>query len=268
MATHPMGQARPTGPRGQILATLAQLPAGTCRDDGLTAAELGERLDLHPTTIRFHVRRLRAAGLIRQHDTRREGAGRPSRKYALIPSTPLTAAALESVDSRTKGAAFDANALNRTNTSPAATDSPASPHGLLAGVLVRSAGPDGLSPAQAGRAWAHEHVTAGPEVTWPEATTRVAGLLADWGYDVAFQGPAVNDPDVEVTFSGCPFEALARTDPQVVCAVHQGLLEGSLQSLGHEGSQVRLFPFSTPTSCHARLTPTTDEGAPCGAGTC
>lgn len=73
---------------------------------------------------------------------------------------------------------------------------------------------------------------------------------------MTLDGPAGEEQAVDVTFAGCPFESLARANPQVVCGVHHGLVEGALSALGQSESQVRLFPFSTPATCRARLTPT------------
>jgi predicted ArsR family transcriptional regulator len=46
--------------------------------DGLDTNRLAESLDLHPNTVRWHLGRLAAAGLVRATPGRRNGRGRPS----------------------------------------------------------------------------------------------------------------------------------------------------------------------------------------------
>ena len=57
--------------RRSIVDQLSALPrlaveGRPTRDRGLTAAELGEVLGLHSTTVRFHLDRLVAAGVLRE----------------------------------------------------------------------------------------------------------------------------------------------------------------------------------------------------------
>ena len=75
MSEQTPGMALLTSPvRRQILDVLAQLPVQATpkepktRRDGLTAAELGARIGLHVTTIRFHVDQLLEAGLVCAND--------------------------------------------------------------------------------------------------------------------------------------------------------------------------------------------------------
>jgi len=76
--------------RRDILRVLSALPltplenAPRTRREGLTASELGERLSLHVTTIRFHVDQMRAAGLLVARDVP-IGVGRPRRFYSAHP---------------------------------------------------------------------------------------------------------------------------------------------------------------------------------------
>lgn len=46
----------------------------------------------------------------------------------------------------------------------------------------------------------------------------------------------------------CPLLDAARENPEVVCGVHQGLLQGLLQGTGL-GDRVRLRPFAVPGAC-------------------
>src|SRR4051794_6970242 len=64
-------------------AILDALEAGGAA--GVSAQELAAHLDLHVTTIRFHLDQLIPAGLVSTAVERPHGAGRPRKLYALAP---------------------------------------------------------------------------------------------------------------------------------------------------------------------------------------
>src|SRR5919109_3062678 len=49
--------------------------------DGVTAAEVAERFDLHPNVARHHLEKLSAGGYLTVELARHESAGRPSKRY-------------------------------------------------------------------------------------------------------------------------------------------------------------------------------------------
>ena len=49
--------------------------------DGVTAAEVAERFDLHPNVARHHLEKLTAGGYLTVELARHETAGRPSKRY-------------------------------------------------------------------------------------------------------------------------------------------------------------------------------------------
>ena len=59
---------------------------------------------------------------------------------------------------------------------------------------------------------------------WPEVAAQL-DLLAEWGYtpELAVDGA---EGDVTLTLRDCPFLDLALGHPQVVCALHCGVVEG------------------------------------------
>src|SRR4051794_37129287 len=71
--------------RRAIVDTLANL--NDSEELGLTATELGERLDIHSTTARFHLDQLEAHGLVSSYFQRGK-VGRPRKLYR-TPSRPL-----------------------------------------------------------------------------------------------------------------------------------------------------------------------------------
>jgi len=79
--------------RRRLVDALANADTGTTTP-GLTAAELGGRVGLHVTTVRFHLDQLVAAGLVESAVRREGGAGRPRKVYSLAPGS------LDDVDDR------------------------------------------------------------------------------------------------------------------------------------------------------------------------
>ena len=219
------------------------------RTTGLSAAELGERLDLHVTTVRFHVDQLLEARILDARFVRDGGVGRPSKRYVLR-EVPLG---------------------ESTSTEEA-------PFVVLAGLLtsVLSAQEmDRLTPEEAGARWATERaaslrtgrprdhdagLTGEAGSTDAATSTRedqlgkvrdVTRLLTDWGYS-----PEISDEEsgeVGITLRDCPFLTLAASHPDVVCGVHRGLLKGALDAVGEPGAKVSLRPFTGPTTCRALL---------------
>jgi predicted ArsR family transcriptional regulator len=76
----------------------------------------------------------------------------------------------------------------------------------------------------------------------------VTEVFAELGFDPE---PAADRR--EVLLRGCPFRAVAREHPRVVCAVHLGLLRGLLERLGGATAGADLQPFVEPEMCVARV---------------
>ena len=221
------------------------------RRTGLSAAELGELVGLHTTTVRFHLDQLVSAGLVESRFVRQDGAGRPRKTYFAVEG--------------------------RLDPDP-----PAGPYAVLAGLLTAALDPSEqarLSPEEAGIRWVERRTggmgqapsPAAGEPDAPSARTpgawlgkvgKVIDLLNEWGYTPQLstdQGGHV----VDVTLHDCPFLDLARTHPEVVCGVHRGLLRGALTHVGETDAQISLRPFVSERTCLASLssrTPFTPTG--------
>jgi predicted ArsR family transcriptional regulator len=226
--------------RRSIVDTLSGLPlfsgAGEPnRADGLTAAEVGQRLGLHVTSARFHLEQLVAAGVVTA-SFHRHGTGRPHKRYAALPDRAGAAA-------------------------------PEDAYRMLAQLLTEALSPregGALSPEDAGSRWAREHVRAlggTGDAPLPQAQTagqwlakvgHVLDLLESWGYE-----PSLRTSDhgrtAEVALARCPFLDLAEAHTEVVCAAHRGLLQGALHVFGEPDAEVRLQPFALPGVCIAHL---------------
>lgn len=188
---------------------------------GLDVQELSRRVGLHQNTVRFHLGVLADAGLVSSRPAERSAPGRPRMLYALLPK---------------------AAAAGRDE------------YRLLATVLAGTvAGSDAgrKESERAGRAWGR-YLVRRPlplvPVTDEQATGDVVGLLDEQGF-------APEAGDGEIRMRRCPFHDLAETHPEVVCAVHRGLISGALGELGSRLEVEALEVFVEPDLCIARLAP-------------
>jgi predicted ArsR family transcriptional regulator len=187
----------------------------------LDAAGLGRRLGLHPNTVRFHLGRLRDAGLVTARPAERGTPGRPRILYALESSV---------------------------------SHDVAQEHRLLATMLAGAiAGlPDGPAQAEAaGRAWG-SYLVKRP---LPLARTSDEDAQADIVELRAHEGFEPESSPGEIRMRRCPFHELAEMHPQVICAAHRGLIAGGLEELraGVELERIEVFP--EPDLCIAHLGP-------------
>lgn len=189
-------------------------------DGGLDANELGRRVGLHPNTVRWHLSILADAGLVSSAPAVRATRGRPRILYSLEPEP-----AEQGPDE----------------------------HRLLATVLTGAvaASDDGAARAEeAGEAWGRYLLARDPLARPPDddaaAVEEVVELLDQQGFDPTAQ-------ESEIHMARCPFHALAESQPEVVCAVHKGLITGALSALGSDLEVEGLDVFVRPDLCVARL---------------
>jgi predicted ArsR family transcriptional regulator len=186
-------------------------------EGGLYAAELADRIGLHANTVRWHLGILADAGLVGSSPAARARPGRPRILYSLEPE-------------------------------PAehGTDE----HRLLATVLTGALaiGEEGAVRAEeAGEAWRRYLLARDPlERVRGDGVEEVVELLDQQGFE-----PSAHDD--EIRMARCPFHALAESQPEVVCAVHKGLIAGALSSLGSDLEVEGLDVFVRPDLCIARL---------------
>jgi predicted ArsR family transcriptional regulator len=165
----------------------------------LATADVAEVLDLHVNTVRPHLERMRDVGLLQVETSARGGVGRPQHRYSLAPDAPSLGL---------EPSAFP----------------------TLARMLLQAASAAGLDReelADAGRTQG-----AADAEQWPAGTEVLDALIveqATLGFD-----PAVIELDSSATmaFAHCPFRDLAEAHPDLVCALHRGLVEGLVGSLG------------------------------------
>lgn len=190
----------------------------------LSTAEVAGSLGLHLNTVRPHLERMREVGLLEARPDTSGGVGRPQKLYELAADAP--GLGLEPpVYPMLAKMLLDVAVASDTDTS-----------------VVLEAGRD------TGRALAHrtEDRTRGGQGT-PSVGTMTVGMLDDLGFDPA---SATEGNCTSVAFGHCPFAELATAHPQVVCALHRGLMEGFTGELG--GAVVENFcDLSARTPCRA-----------------
>jgi predicted ArsR family transcriptional regulator len=185
----------------------------------LATAEIAESLELHPNTVRPHLERMRDVGLLEVTTEAQGTVGRPQHRYSL---------------------AADAPALG--------FEPPAFP--VLARMLLRLAATAGLASADAVEAGRDQGVAAALVAdragTCAEALT---AELATLGFDPA---EATDDGATTIAFTRCPFRELAEANPDLVCSLHRGLVEGFVDTRG-DAVVVDFHDLADRTPCQVEI---------------
>lgn len=185
----------------------------------MDAQALAAATGLHPNTVRFHLGVLMRTGFVEERSEKHGRRGRPRTVYtATLPGV------------QQKG------------------------YELLANVLVTHLDQvDGDGAAQsAGRMWAHRlrpHTPDQPDDMETAART-ISALFTEMGFD-----PTVTTTrdSSRMMLHSCPFWSLAESHPDVVCAVHLGLLRGLVEQGSKGMIKAELTPFVQPRLCQADL---------------
>jgi predicted ArsR family transcriptional regulator len=172
-----------------------------------TTAEVAEMLELHPNTVRPHLERMRDVGLLVVETESRGEVGRPQHRWSLAPDAPSLG-----------------------------LEPPATP--LLASMLAGVATVAGATPEDAREVGEHQGRAAATERA-PLAGDCLGALVAELdrlGFDPAV---AADEESATVAFTRCPFAAFASANPQLVCSLHRGMVEGFVDAVG--GGEVTRF---------------------------
>jgi predicted ArsR family transcriptional regulator len=201
--------------RAEVLAALREA------DQPLSVQQVMERTGLHVNTARFHLDALVAAGLAERTAEERAVPGRPRILYLARSQIlgPRSFALLAE---------------------------------MLSG-LVASLNGNGPAAIEAGRSWGRrlvERTAPSERIDEADAMARLTRLLDAIG----FQPEVADSPEgLEVRLRHCPFREVAERHPDIVCAMHLGLIQGALGELRAPVEAESLEPLVTPTSCVARL---------------
>jgi predicted ArsR family transcriptional regulator len=185
----------------------------------LATAQIAETLDLHPNTVRPHLERMRDVGLLEVVTDARGAVGRPLHRYSLAPDAPALG-----------------------------FEPPAFP--VLARMLLRVAASAGLPAADAVDAGREQCVLA--DLTQPDSVPCEDALLAELatlGFDPA---SVADDEGITIAFTHCPFRELAEANPELVCGLHRGLVEGFVGARG-DGAVVAFHDLADRTPCQVEI---------------
>jgi predicted ArsR family transcriptional regulator len=198
----------------------------------LVTAEIAEVLGLHPNTVRPHLDRMREVGLLEVTTDARGEVGRPQHRYSL---------------------AADAPSLG--------LEAPTMP--MLARMVLAMARRLGANPADA--IAVGEAEGAARATRYAAAPSALEALVADLdrlGFDPVVSGEDDDDIGEEaaadapvravVAFANCPFADLARAHPDLVCALHRGLVAGFVAQMG-DAEVTEFCPLAHRTPCRVAV---------------
>jgi predicted ArsR family transcriptional regulator len=171
----------------------------------LATADIAESLGLHANTVRPHLERMREVGLLDVQSDNRGAVGRPQHRYSLAAEAPSLG-----------------------------LEPPT--FALLARMLLRAAGlagADGDDAVDAGREQGRGDARRSVGRPCVDALVRELDRL---GFDPA---AATDDENTTIAFAHCPFRELAEANPDLVCGLHRGLVEGFVETVG--GAEVVAF---------------------------
>jgi predicted ArsR family transcriptional regulator len=161
-------------------------------------ADIAESLGLHVNTVRPHLERMREVGLLDVQSDNRGAVGRPQHRYSL---------------------AADAPSLGLEPPTFA----------LIARMLLRAAGLAGADAADAVDAGREQgRVDAAADVGRP-CVAALVRELDRLGFDPTLAGDSEH---ATIAFAHCPFRELAEANPNLVCGLHRGLVEGFVETVG------------------------------------
>ena len=166
----------------------------------LATAEVAESLGLHANTVRPHLERMRDVGLLEVRVSGGGQVGRPQHLYSLSPDAPALG-----------------------------LEPPVTP--MLASMLTTTAVLSGAAAdhaVEAGREQGRAMAAREPRRPCVEA---IRGMLSRLGFDPE----QLDGPDsTTIAFAHCPFAELAAANPELICSLHRGMLEGYTELLGGE----------------------------------
>lgn len=127
---------------------------------------------------------------------------------------------------------------------------PPSPFAALANVLAGQVALLSDNPAragiEAGRRWG---ATLGSPAAGSDARRAVVDSLAELGF-----APR-DEEDRSISLLACPLLSAARENPQVICNVHLGIVQGILSSHDVDPTGSRIQPFALVHGCRLELSP-------------
>lgn len=216
-ATSPSARRRSADGRRHTAAREQVLRTLEAQTAPVSVRALSRATGLHENTVRGHLDQLLADGHATRATAPAEGRGRPA--WLWRPTR--------------HGAASPYAALAA----------------VLAGTIARTSADPAATAREAGLAWGRQVLGDLPTgSTEPTARDRVLHVMEDQGFAPADDGETIS-------LHRCPLLEAADQHPQVVCAVHRGLVDALLAPPGTREPAARadLVPFAAPGVCRLHL---------------
>ncbi len=184
----------------------------------VSTAAIAAAAGLHENTVREHLERLHADGYLHRERAVSARRGRPAWLWRAVTQDAVAPYAHLAA--------------------------------VLAGTLARTAADPTADARRAGRQWG----AAIADGALPAASSAEAGADARAAVVAVMdaQGFAPHDTGDEVLLHRCPLIEAAAQHPDIVCAVHLGMIDGVLAASGRR-ADARLVPFSAPGVCTLQL---------------
>jgi predicted ArsR family transcriptional regulator len=196
------------------------LAALVAAGEPVTMAALSTATGLHANTLRDHLEALERGDLVRRHTAAPQGPGRPRALYEVVAAD---AAHVEYAGLAT----------------------------VLASTIHRTSDDPRRAATLAGAQWGQELATAHgrpSQADGPGARREVVAVLDELGF-----APEGDRDNAVVRLTRCPLLDTARRFPDVVCAVHLGIVQGALEEYDADPGSAELYPFSEPGACRLHL---------------
>lgn len=208
------GRAGP-GRREQVLELLRSA------SEPLEISQLANRLQVHPNTVRFHLAPLIRLGEVEVASVVHAGPGRPPTAYRAVRRM----ASEGQREYRALAGLLAADLESQARPSRRAVE--------LGRQWGRRLGVDEPTPRQRSARAARRHLRA---------------LLEGLGF-----APETADDPRRIALRSCPFLELAETSTNVVCPIHLGLMQGTLDQWDAPLVVERLEAFAEPDLCVVHL---------------
>ncbi|MEU3983783.1 helix-turn-helix domain-containing protein [Streptomyces sp. NPDC026672] len=207
-------------------------------DGPVSVADVAERVGVHLNTARFHLDALVADGMVTRGTAPRDEPGRPKVVYSAVA-----------------GDGPDGSRSFRLLSD------------ILLGVVSTSVEDPVDAATRAGRSWG-SYLTDAPapteRVSAEDGERRLVAVLEDIGFVTETEtaadadgpgeeGTPVRSADRRLRLHHCPFREVAQRRPDIVCAIHLGLMQGTVETLRAPLTAESLQPFVTPHLCVATL---------------
>ncbi|WP_207343424.1 helix-turn-helix domain-containing protein [Arthrobacter sp. E3] len=228
--------------RAAVLSRLREI------DGTLSVEQLALQTGQHANTAREHLEALVEDGYATRTAAPKEGRGRPAWLYqpSPVPAGPVGYAAL---------AAALAQHL-ATHSENAAAEGEAA--GRAWARAMPSAGSNGTAAAGTGlanRAGSANGARSANRAQLSAAAAKATRSHVATALEQAGFGVQKNRDATELTLTVCPIVEAARENPDVVCAVHLGLVKELLAGSGLPEDDVELLPFAGPGICTLHMRP-------------